>query len=207
MNEMIRADEVRLVDDKGEQVGIVPFEDALKQARDKDFDLVEVGPMSQPPVCRMMDFGKYKYEQQKRLHEQRRKQHAAEIKQLRIKTFRIDPHDIGIKLKKAREFIELGHRLLLTLMFRAREHSHADLGEQLLLEKFAEPLSDIAKVESPPRKDGRRMTMTLAPLPNLKQILKERKRKEKAEAEAAEEAESRGETESGEPADASAERE
>ncbi len=104
---------------------------------------------------------------------------------MRIKSFRIEAHDVGIKRGKAREFIEGGHRVLFIMMFRAREHSHADLGEQLLLEQFAKPLADVSKMDSPPRKDGKKMTMSLAPLPNLKQILAAREKEEvKAKAEA-----------------------
>ncbi|MDR3210446.1 MAG: translation initiation factor IF-3 C-terminal domain-containing protein [Planctomycetota bacterium] len=94
-----------------------------------------------------------------------------DLKQIRIKTFRIEAHDVGIKRSKARQFIESGHRILLTMMFRVREHSHSDLGERLLLEQFSKPLADVAKTESSPRKDGKKMTLSLAPLPNLKQIL------------------------------------
>ncbi len=176
MNEMIRVEQVRLIGEDGEQLGIMPTGEALARAQSDNLDLVEISPTAQPPVCRIMDFGKYKYQQQKKIHDQKRKHHGVEMKQLRIKSFRIDPHDVKIKLKKAREFIEGGHRLLFTLMFRAREHSHADLAETLLREQFARPLEDIAKVDSPPRKEGRKMTMTLSPLPNIKQILAQRER-------------------------------
>ncbi len=196
LNEQIRVDEVRLIGEDGEAIGVVSMADATEKAREAELDLVEISPTAKPPVCRIMDYGKYKYQQAKREHEQKKKHQSSELKQLRIKSFRIEPHDVGIKRSKAREFIEAGHRVLFTMMFRAREHSHADLGERLLLEQFSQPLADVAKTDSPPRKDGKKMTMTLAPLPNLKQILaartkeEERKRREEAELEAARKLES-----------------
>ncbi len=178
LNEQIRGDEVRLIGEDGEALGVVPLSDAFDRARNAELDLVEISPTAKPPVCRIMDYGKFKYQQAKREHEQKRKHQASELKQLRIKSFRIEAHDVNIKRNKAREFIEGGHRVLFIMMFRAREHSHADLGEQLLLEQFAKPLSDVSKMDSPPRKDGKKMTMTLAPLANLKQILAAREKEE-----------------------------
>ena len=191
LNEQIRTEQVRLIGEDGEPIGVVPLATAQAKARETELDLVEISPTAVPPVCRIMDYGKFKYQQAKREHEQKRKHQASELKQLRIKSFRIEPHDVGIKRGKAREFIEEGHRVLFTMMFRAREHSHSDLGERLLLEQFTKPLSDVAKMDSPPRKDGKKMTMTLAPLPNIKQILaarsKEEQRKIEEERAAAEE--------------------
>ncbi|MCC8191102.1 MAG: translation initiation factor IF-3 [Planctomycetes bacterium] len=178
LNEQIRGEEVRLIGEDGEALGVVPLSEAFDRARTAELDLVEISPTAKPPVCRIMDYGKFKYQQAKREHEQKRKHQASELKQLRIKSFRIEPHDVGIKRSKAREFIEAGHRVLFIMMFRAREHSHADLGEQLLREQFAKPLSDIAKMDEAPRKDGKKMTMTLAPLANLKQILAAREKEE-----------------------------
>ena len=185
MNEQIRADQVRLIGEDGEPIGVVPLAVAQAKTREAELDLVEISPTANPPVCRIMDYGKFKYQQAKREHEQKRKHQASELKQLRIKSFRIESHDVGIKRSKARQFIEDGHRVLFTMMFRAREHSHSDLGERLLLEQFTKPLSDVAKMDSSPRKDGKKMTMTLAPLANLKQILAARsKEEEKRKAEA-----------------------
>lgn len=178
LNEQIRCDEVRLIGENGEPIGVVPLSSAFEKAKAAELDLVEISPTAKPPVCRIMDYGKYKYQLAKREHDQKRKHQASELKQLRIKSFRIDPHDVGIKRNKARQFIEDGHRVLFTMMFRAREHSHANLGEQLLLEQFAKPLSDVAKIDGNPRKDGKKMTMTLAPLANLKQILAAREKEE-----------------------------
>ena len=186
LNEQIRGDEVRLIGEDGEALGVVPLKDAFDRARAAELDLVEISPTAKPPVCRIMDYGKFKYQQAKREHEQKRKHQASELKQLRIKSFRIEAHDVAIKRNKARQFIEAGHRVLFIMMFRAREHSHADLGERLLIEQFAKPLSDVSKTDAAPRKDGKKMTMTLAPLPNLKQILAAREKEEgrrKAEAE------------------------
>ena len=181
LNEQIRGDEVRLIGEEGEALGVVSLNEAFERARTAELDLVEISPTAKPPVCRIMDYGKYKYQQAKREHEQKRKHQASELKQLRIKSFRIEAHDVGIKRSKARQFIEGGHRVLFIMMFRAREHSHANLGEQLLLEQFAKPLADVAKMDASPRKDGKKMTMTLAPLPNLKQILIAREKDQKAE--------------------------
>ena len=185
LNEQIRCDEVRLIGEDNEPLGVVPLSEAFERARQAELDLVEISPTAKPPVCRIMDYGKYKYQQAKREHEAKRKHQSSELKQLRIKSFRIEAHDVNIKRAKARQFIEAGHRVLFVMMFRAREHSHADLGEQLLLEQFSKPLSDVSKMDAPPRKDGKKMTMTLAPLANLKQILAAREKEEgrkKAEA-------------------------
>lgn len=178
LNEQIRGDQVRLIGEEGEAIGIVPLAVANEKARAAELDLVEISPTAKPPVCRIMDYGKFKYQQAKREHDQKRKHQASELKQIRIKSFRIEPHDVGIKRAQARKFIEAGNRVLFTMMFRAREHSHSDLGERLLLEQFASPLGDVAKMDSPPRKDGKKMTMTLAPASNLKQILAARLKEE-----------------------------
>ena len=191
LNEQIRGDEVRLIGEEGEALGVVSLTDAFNRARDAELDLVEISPTAKPPVCRIMDYGKFKYQQAKREHEQKRKHQSSELKQLRIKSFRIEAHDVGIKRNKARQFIEAGHRVLFIMMFRAREHSHADLGEQLLLEQFSKPLSDVAKMDAAPRKDGKKMTMTLAPLANLKQILAAREKDLRKAEEARLEAEKR----------------
>ena len=177
--------QVRLISDSGEQLGLVNVEDALKRAQAEELDLVEISPTAVPPVCKLMDFGKYKYQVQKKEHDQKRKTHGMELKQIRIKSFLIDPHDVEIKLKQARTFVEEGHRVVFTMMFRARENQHADLGETLLNEKFAKGLADVSKVDSPPAKDGRKMTMSLSPLPNLKAILTQRTRAAQAAQKAA----------------------
>jgi len=179
MNDQIRVPQVRLIGADGSQMGVVPVEEALKRAQSEEFDLVEISPTANPPVCRIMDFGKFKYQQQKKDHEQKRKQHGMELKQIRVKSIRIDPHDIEIKRNQARNFLEAGHRVVFTMMFRARENQHSDLGEAILKDHFAARLADISKVDSPPAKDGKKMNMSLSPLPNLRQILDARARTEK----------------------------
>ncbi len=186
LNEQIRVTEVRVIDEDGEMIGVIPTEEAMARATGIEMDLVEIAPNATPPVCRIMDYGKYKYQQQKKRHDQRKRHHGVEMKQIRIKTFRIDPHDLGIKMKRMRSFLEENNRVLISLMFRAREHSHADLGEKLLLEQVAEPLSDVSKIDSRPSKQGRRMTMMLSPLPNVKKIVAARKAREEAAAKRAE---------------------
>lgn len=178
LNDQIQCKEVRLIGEEGEPLGVVTLSAALEKAKAAELDLVEISPAATPPVCRIMDYGKYKYQQAKREHEQKRKHQASELKQLRIKSFRIETHDVDIKRAKARQFIEGGNRVLFSMMFRAREHSHSDLGEHLLLEQFAKPLSDVARIDSQPHKDGKKMTMTLAPVPNLRQVLAARQKEE-----------------------------
>lgn len=168
--------EVRLIDEDGNMQGVVPFSKAINMAKDSDLDLCEISPNAEPPVCRIMDYGKFLYQQKKKEHDNQRKHQQQEQKQIRIKSFRIDPHDLEIKQRKTRKFIESGSRVLITLMFRARENDHPELGRELLEEKFFQPLSDIAKLDSRPRKEGKRMTMTMAPLPNLEKILEKRKK-------------------------------
>ena len=185
LNEAIRISEVRLLGEQGEVFGVVSTADALAKARQLELDLVEISPTATPPVCRIMDYGKFKYRQAKKEADAKKKTLASGLKQIRIKSFRIGQQDVAIKLRKARQFIEQGDRLLVTMMFRAREHHHTDLGENVLVDQFAKPLADVAKVEQAPRKDGRRMTMALAPLPNLKSILAHRAKEEEEKRKAA----------------------
>ena len=190
LNDAIKGvEEVRFIDEDGEMVGVVPFAKALEIATSSDLDLCEISPNANPPVCRVMDYGKYLYQQKKKEHDNQKKTQAHEMKQIRIKSFRIDEHDISIKLKAARKFIESEQRVLVTLMFRARENDHPELGRELLVEKFAKPLEDIAVVTAAPRKEGRRMSMTLAPVANLAKVLKQRKDDEAKKAQAQEEVE------------------
>ncbi len=183
LNDAIKGvDEVRLIDEDGEMVGVVPLAKALDIAASSELDLCEISPNATPPVCRVMDYGKFLYQQKKKEHDNQKKTQGHEMKQIRIKSFRIDEHDVEIKLKAARKFIESEHRVLFTLMFRARENDHPELGRELLLEKFAKSLEDVATVVAPPRKEGRRMSMTLAPVANLAKILKQRKDQEAKQA-------------------------
>jgi translation initiation factor IF-3 len=161
VNDQIRISPVRLVDQDNEQVGIVETDDAKQRAREAGLDLVEVAPNSQPPVCRIMDYGKWKYAQRKK--EQKAKSHAkqAEIKGVRLRP-KIDDHDLNTKLKKARDFLSDGNKVQFTMLFRGREMAHRDLGQEQM-EGISEDLEDIAKVEQPPKMMGRRMTMLLTP--------------------------------------------
>lgn len=158
---MIRISPVRLIDENNEQVGIVDTDEAKRRARDAGLDLVEVAPQARPPVCRVMDYGKWKYQQKKK--EQKAKSHAkqSELKGMRLRP-NIDEHDLGIKVAKARDFLEDGHKVQFTMLFRGRQMAHQDLGMQSMRNIFGR-LSDVAKVEAPPRMMGRRMTMVLAP--------------------------------------------
>ncbi len=159
INEKIRIREVRLIDHEGKQVGIVPTEQALQMAQEANLDLVEVSATSRPPVCRIMDFGKYKYEQNKKAHESKVKQHKTKLKTVRMRP-KTDPHMLEIRVEQAREFLIRGDKVQVMIMFRGREMSHQDIGIRLC-DTVAKRLEDVAKVESSPRTEGRRMVMLL----------------------------------------------
>jgi len=161
VNERIRAPQVRVIDENGAQVGVMSSREALALAQSKELDLIEVAPNAVPPVCRIMDYGKYKYEQSKRERGQHRKHRTAEVKLLRLRP-NIHDHDLAVKLRKLRGFLEEGNKVRLNMIFRSRELSHPDLGRQVL-NKLAEQATDLAMMESPPRLEGRMMTMLLAP--------------------------------------------
>ncbi|MEX0655360.1 MAG: translation initiation factor IF-3 [Phycisphaeraceae bacterium] len=161
MNDMIRLSPVRLIDENNEQVGVVETDEAKRMARAAGLDLVEVAPTAKPAVCRIMDYGKWKYQQRKK--EQKAKAHAkqSELKGIRLRPG-TDEHDLEIKTNKARDFIEDGDKVQFTMLFRGRQMAHQDLGLRSMQEIY-QGLADVAKVESPPRMMGRRMTMVLAP--------------------------------------------
>ena len=161
INEDIRVREVRLVSDDGEQLGIVPVREALGIALEKGLDLVEVAPSAQPPVCRLMDYGKFKFEQNKREKEARKKQKIISIKEVKMRP-NIEEHDFQVKAKNARKFLSGGDKVKLTIMFRGREITHPELGEKLSL-KFVGELTDISSVEKPPKVEGRNMVTVLIP--------------------------------------------
>jgi len=161
INDEIRAREVRLVSDDGEQIGIIPLRQALETAQEKGLDLVEVAPSAQPPVCRLMDYGKFKFEQNKREKDARKKQRIISIKEVKMRP-NIEDHDFQVKVKNARRFLTGGDKVKLTIMFRGREITHADLGEKLSL-RFVDELSDISNVEKLPKVEGRNMTTILIP--------------------------------------------
>ncbi|MFA7266615.1 MAG: translation initiation factor IF-3 [Candidatus Nanopelagicales bacterium] len=162
INERIRVPEVRLVGPAGEQVGIVRIEDALRLAQEADLDLVEVAPNSRPPVCKLMDFGKFKYEAAIKERETRRNQTNVIIKEMKLRP-KIDPHDYGTKKGHIERFLKAGDKVKVTIMFRGREQSRPELGFRLL-QKLAEDVADLGIVESTPKQDGRNMVMVISPL-------------------------------------------
>lgn len=162
INERIGVREVRVVGEDGEQLGVLQTREALAQARELGLDLVEVAPQSRPPVCRIMDYGKYKYEQSKKAKQARKRQHQVVVKEIKMRP-KIEAHDYDFKKKHIIEFLEHGDKVKVTLMFRGREMAHTDLGRQLL-EQLASELTELAKVEAPPKQEGRNMTMLLTPL-------------------------------------------
>jgi translation initiation factor IF-3 len=164
VNNQIRISPVRLVDSGGEQLGIVSIEEARTAAAGRGLDLVEVAPTARPPVCRIMDYGKYKYEQARKAKESKKKQHQVRIKEIKLRP-KIEEHDLNFKAGHARRFLVEGNKVKLTMRFRGREMSHSELG-QAVLEQFAEALSDLGQVEERPRMEGRNMTMVLAPRRN-----------------------------------------
>jgi len=173
VNEEIRIRQVRLVDVDGEMVGIVPTEEALAKAREAALDLVEVSPNAQPPVCKILDYGKFKYEQKKRDHEAKRKQRGGDFKEIRFRP-KTDDHDLGIKMNKVRHFLEQGDRVQVTMVFRGREMQHVGMAGPRLNE-VAKMLEDVAKVERPYSREGRRAFIGLMPKPGLKKETKEPK--------------------------------
>lgn len=150
-----------MIDVNGEQVGILSLREALRLAEERGLDLVEVAPMAKPPVCRVMDFGKYKYELSKREREARKKQHVVSIKEVKMR-LAIDDNDFEVKAKNAQRFLADGDRVKVTVMFRGREIVHSDLGRRLL-ERLADMVKDLGTVERAPRIEGKNMVMILAP--------------------------------------------
>ncbi|OUN01016.1 MAG: translation initiation factor IF-3 [Firmicutes bacterium ZCTH02-B6] len=161
VNGEIRVREVRVISPEGEQLGIMPIREALLLAQERNLDLVEVAPNAQPPVCRIMDYGKFRYEQSKRERDVRKKQKAITVKELRM-TPKIDTHDFQIKLRNAERFLRDGDKVKITVRFRGREIVHADLARDKLAD-LANQLQGVSLVERPPRLEGRQMIMILAP--------------------------------------------
>ncbi|QDT38798.1 translation initiation factor IF-3 [Stratiformator vulcanicus] len=161
LNDQIRITPVRVVDQDGEMLGVIPTEDALQRAQDAGLDLVEVAPAERPPVCRIMDFGKFKYQQKKRLQKGKTTHHG-QIKEIRLRP-KTGQADIDVRLKRAVKFLEDRDKVKITIMFRGRENAHHDLGRDILL-GLIEQLNTVAKVEKPPGMEGGRMMSTvLAP--------------------------------------------
>ncbi|MGA0254515.1 MAG: translation initiation factor IF-3 [Bacteroidetes bacterium] len=160
VNDRIRADQVRVVDPKGNH-GIYPIEEALRMADDQDLDLVEISPHAEPPVVKIMDYGKFKYEQQKKEKEARKKQHTVELKEIRFRPH-TDTHDFNFKTKHAKGFLEAGHKVKAYVQFRGRDIIYKDHGMEVLA-RFITELEDLAKIDQAPKMEGRRMTTILSP--------------------------------------------
>jgi translation initiation factor IF-3 len=161
VNDRIRAREVRLIGQDGQQIGIVPLPEALRLAQEEDLDLVEVAPLANPPVCRIMDFRKWQYEEKQRAKESRRKASNVSIKEMKYRP-KIGSGDFDTKTRKVAEFLSDGHKVKITIMFRGREVFHPELGAKIL-DNIAEQVATVGKVETQARLDGRNMTMVLAP--------------------------------------------
>ncbi|MCA9442291.1 MAG: translation initiation factor IF-3, partial [Candidatus Omnitrophica bacterium] len=187
INHAIREKEVRLIDEGGDHVGVVSIQDALKRAEEAGLDLVEVSSASRPYVCRVMDYGNYKYEQAKKQKEAKKKQHTTDLKEVKLRP-RISGHDYDFKLRHAKKFILAGDKVKFVVMFRGRERSHTEFGYELL-EKVQEELKDLIKVDSKPSAEGRNLIMVLSPDPAGVKAEKARLEKERQRMEQEEEAE------------------
>lgn len=161
INKDIRSEEVRLVDEEGNMLGVVSTSEALQKADDIGLDLVEVSPNAEPPVCKILDYSKYKYEQQKKASEARKKQKTVDVKEIKLRPT-IEIHDYNVKLRNARRFLEDGNKVKVTMRFRGREMAHQDQGSDML-QKLQEELAELSKVEFAPKMEGRQMIMILAP--------------------------------------------
>ncbi len=164
INEEIRDAELRVISSDGQQLGIMSAKQALEIAEQKNLDLVKIAPQSKPPVCKIMDYGKYRFEQSKREKEARKNQHIVDIKEVRL-SLNIDTHDFNTKLNNALKFIKHGDKVKVSIRFRGREMGHPEIGLETM-KRFAEACSEIAVVEKPAKLEGRQMLMFLAPKPN-----------------------------------------
>ena len=162
INERIRIPEVRLIDEKGEQVGVVKVQDALKYARERDLDLVEIAPEARPPVCRVLDYSKYKYEQEQRRKAARKHQQQVTVREMKLRP-KIATHDYETKKGHILRFLKQGQKVKVTIMFRGREMAHPERGEALL-RKVADEIAEFGTVEQQPNQEGRNMTMVVAPV-------------------------------------------
>lgn len=161
VNHLIRNPEVRVIGAEGEQLGVLKTSEALKQAKEAGFDLVEVAPNSDPPVCRIMDFGKFKYEQSKKEHKIRQHQKSTQVKEIKLRP-RTDRHDLETKIRQIRTFIGEGNKTKVTVMFRGREMANQELG-RTAMSKIVEEVNEFGVIESPPRMEGRNLYMIVAP--------------------------------------------
>ena len=160
INEQIRDKEIRLIGENGEQLGIMPTKDALRMAKEAELDLVKIAPTAKPPVCKIIDYGKYKYEQGRKEKEAKKKQKVIEVKEVRLSP-NIEENDLNTKAAAARKFIQKGDKVKVALRFRGREMAHVQSSKQIL-DVFAEKVSDVAVVEKAPKLEGRQMIMFLA---------------------------------------------
>ncbi|NWF94162.1 MAG: translation initiation factor IF-3 [Syntrophaceae bacterium] len=166
INREIRAKEVRVIDPEGKQLGVLPLGEALRAAANFDLDLVEVSPKSDPPVCRIMDYGKFKYQQSKKAHEAKKKQAIAHIKEVKMRP-KTEEHDFQFKVRHIERFLKEGNKTKITVVFRGRELAHPDFGRKML-DRIAEGMKEWGKVEQAPRFEGRNYTMVLAPVQSQK---------------------------------------
>jgi len=178
INDRIRVPQIRVIDDEGEQLGVLPTADGLRRAQEAGLDLVEVAPNAAPPVCRIMDFGKFKYEKSKKAKEAKKKQHIVHLKEIKLHP-KTDDHDYHFKMEHARKFLLKGDRVKATLVFRGREITHIDFGKKILI-KMTEDLSDIATVDQQAKMEGRNMVSIF--VPDKKKIQQyEKKQKQESE--------------------------
>jgi translation initiation factor IF-3 len=185
LNDRIRSPQVRLVGPDGDQIGVVQTQEALRRARDLDLDLVEVAPQAQPPVARIMDYGKFKYERDIRQKEARKKQARTELKEIKFRP-KIDAHDYATKKGHVDRFLRGGHKVKVTIMFRGREMTHTELGRKIL-DRLVDDLGGMVTVESMPKQEGRNMIMVIAPNRRYLEQQAREKAREEGEPEAASE--------------------
>ena len=161
INERIRFPKIRVIDTDGAQLGILTPREALQIAEEKELDLVLVSDKADPPVCRIMDYGKFKFEQEKKAREAKKKQHTSDVKEVKMR-YKIEEHDYNVRINQAERFLKAGDKVKATIMFRGREIQHSDLAETLLM-RMANDLQEIAEVQQAPKKEGRNMMMLLSP--------------------------------------------
>jgi translation initiation factor IF-3 len=161
INERIRYPKIRVIDTDGAQLGILTPQEALQMAEEKELDLVLLSDKADPPVCRIMDYGKYKFEQEKKAREARKKQHTADVKEVKMR-YKIEEHDYNVRVKQAERFLKDGDKVKATVMFRGREIQHSDMAEELL-KRMATDLESVGELQQAPKKEGRNMMMLISP--------------------------------------------
>ncbi|MHC0449032.1 MAG: translation initiation factor IF-3 [Candidatus Lariskella arthropodorum] len=161
VNEQIKADEVRLIDENGDMVGVIAPREALNIARQRGLDLVEISPNASPPVCRLINYGKYRYEQQKKFHEAKKHQKVVLVKELKLRP-NIDIGDYAVKIRSAQKFIKEGNKVKISLMFKGREITHQEVGFSLM-QRFQNDVDEFAKIESTPKMEGKQIYMIIVP--------------------------------------------